>query len=217
MELLQNIKDKVILDVGCWDGTYLQQLTDLAPKFLLGLDRDSGGLKKAVHYQNSQPQLFRTPCITYYFKGNCNSLPFKNESIDHVVCGVTLYMLDQRYALKEVARVLKPDGFFTFTDHTIWYVFRRMVSSYEQPADTSRIKTVAGMLFIMFNGILYNFFGSPPLLRTFTDSKWYIYLDKKRLKANLLKNNLTIINYKILKQWRRHPILFQCTAQKGQT
>jgi len=36
MELLQNIKDKVILDVGCWDGTYLQQLTDLAPKLLLG-------------------------------------------------------------------------------------------------------------------------------------------------------------------------------------
>jgi SAM-dependent methyltransferase len=126
-------------------------------------------------------------------------------------------MLDQRYALKEVARVLKPDGFFTFTDHTIWYLVRRMVSSYEQPDDTSRLKTIAGMLFIMFNGILYNFFGIPPLFRACTDFKWYIYLDKRRLHDNLLKNNLVIINYKILIQWRRHPILFQCTAQKRQS
>jgi len=88
-------------------------------------------------------------------------------------------MLDQRYALKEVSRVLKPDGFFTFTDHTIWYVFRRMVSSYEQPADTSRLKTVSGMLFIMFNGILYNFFGISPLFRVFTDSKCIFIWTKK--------------------------------------
>jgi SAM-dependent methyltransferase len=124
-------------------------------------------------------------------------------------------MLDQLYALKEVARILKPDGFFTFTDHTIWYLVRRMVSSFEQPDDSSRLKTITGMLFIMFNGMLYNFFGIPPVFRAFTDSKWYIYLDKKRLRENLLKNDLTIIDYKILIQWRRHPILFQCTAQKG--
>ncbi len=163
MELLENIKDKVILDVGCREGKYLQRISRLAPKLLLGLDRDSGSLRKAANYQNSLARTPGTQCNIYYLKGNGNSLPIKNESIDHVVSGVTLYMLDQQYALKEVARVLKPDGFFTFTDHTIWYLLRRMVTSYEQPDDTSRLKTIAGMLFIMFNGILYNFFGIPPL------------------------------------------------------
>lgn len=89
-----------ILDVGCGPGAALLYLAKFGD--VIGVDVSDEALKFAKKRGKVK-------------KGDVSSLPFKNASFDAVACLDVLYhawVKDNRKALEEIRRVLKPKGIF---------------------------------------------------------------------------------------------------------
>jgi SAM-dependent methyltransferase len=105
-----------ILDVGCGDGCFLSHIVkrfpDLAPT---GVDLSPGQLEKA---RTRLPQ-------GRFTQGTLGApLPFSDREFDIVYCGEVLeHLYDPDFLLKEVFRVLKPQGrlYLTTPNLMAWY------------------------------------------------------------------------------------------------
>jgi ubiquinone/menaquinone biosynthesis C-methylase UbiE len=212
MQFDENIEDRVVLDLGCGEGALLQKLQG-HPSCAIGLDIDLKSLRKALQSQEST----EASCIrnsTHYIQGDGNKLPFKNDSIDHIISIVALLHLDQRKALSEVKRILRPGGSLTFTYTGPWYLIIRIIAPIDQSKTSSRSRSIIGLLYILFNGILYNYLGIAPLLRRFTAGMWFIYLSDKRLTSDIEKAGLVVVKRETITMWGHFPIRFQWTVRK---
>lgn len=96
-----------IIDIGCGTGEMLQVLEE--HKFNpFGLDYSFKMLRE-ISKENAGEKY---PLIN----GDTENLSFKDESFDGIICaGVIEYLNDDKKALKEIARVLKPGGFAIIT------------------------------------------------------------------------------------------------------
>jgi len=97
-----------ILDVGCGTGEDLALIrSDYLDTKLYGIDADPR-IIDAAKRKNEEG------CLNINFSvALAEELPFKNEFFDAVLCVLTLHHLPTEYkkqALKEMFRVLKPDG-----------------------------------------------------------------------------------------------------------
>jgi 2-polyprenyl-3-methyl-5-hydroxy-6-metoxy-1,4-benzoquinol methylase len=110
-ELTRSIHSNKILDIGCAKG------------YLVDVLRSQGyeafGTDISEYAINQSPEKIRP-----YLKVcdlNTDLFPYKDSSFDTIICMGTLeYVENQNHALKEIVRVLKPDGHFFMTtlDHT---------------------------------------------------------------------------------------------------
>lgn len=118
--ILENINLKPgqkVLEVGCGNGYYLSLLSRLkiADK-LFGVDIDKRALADAKNFiNNKHVKLTLAPA---------EKLPFKDNAFDRVVMSEVIeHVMDERTALNEVYRVLKPGGIFLLTTCNIEYPF----------------------------------------------------------------------------------------------
>ncbi|GAB4285123.1 MAG: hypothetical protein Kow0029_31870 [Candidatus Rifleibacteriota bacterium] len=99
-----SLHDKTILEIGCGPGFMLQQFVSTGPKLVLAGDISQGMLQKAlcrISCPNCHPVLL-----------SAESLPFISDSIDIVYSrGSIFFWPDIRASIKEIARILRPDGF----------------------------------------------------------------------------------------------------------
>jgi len=112
-----DVKNKVILDVGCWIGWYEKFMVEKGCKFIIGIDTDRSALHKA---KKSAPV---DRCE--FVRASAYKLPFKSGRFD------TVSMLDvlehlpvgsDLYALSEANRTLNADGLLVVSvpnDHFI--------------------------------------------------------------------------------------------------
>lgn len=112
------VKGKVVLDAACGSGYGSNELAKNATK-VVGMDISEEAVayaKEKYHRDNLE-----------YIVGSVETLPFENQSIDVVVSFETIEHVNediQNAFLKEIKRVLKPDGYLimstpnkkTFTD-----------------------------------------------------------------------------------------------------
>ncbi len=103
------IKGDKIIDVGCGDGFFLHLLSSLPVKVnLLGFDYDKivlGNAKKNLG--NKKIRLV---------KGSATNIPFKEKSFDKAIMTEVLeHIEDDKKALAEVKRILKPGGILLIT------------------------------------------------------------------------------------------------------
>lgn len=98
-----------IIDVGCGDGFYLHILTKLPIKTnLLGFDFDKIVLANAG--KNLRPEKIKL------VNGSATKIPFKDKSFDKVIMTEVLeHIEDDKKALAEVKRILKPGGILLIT------------------------------------------------------------------------------------------------------
>ena len=110
-ELIQNVKDKVVLDVGCGLGSvFCQGLLHygLKPENLYSLDPDP---KNFEH--DEYPRVHK-------IVGSCGHMDFESKFFDVVHSNeMTLdnLTIDYAQALRENGRVLKPRGFYLANEH----------------------------------------------------------------------------------------------------
>jgi len=97
-----------LLDVGCGRGRYLGQLVGRGFTYV-GLDSSKEMLKIAKN-----KACRRAESSFFLIQGNAEQLPFVDSFFDSVICIDVLHHFtnkdSRKYVVRELARVLKPDG-----------------------------------------------------------------------------------------------------------
>ncbi len=96
------VKDKVVLDIACGEG-YGANLLAKDAKSVIGLDKDATTINKA-RKKYTAPNLI-------FSEGLFENIPVADHSLDVIVSFETIeHIADHVIILKEIKRVLKPDG-----------------------------------------------------------------------------------------------------------
>ena len=118
-----NANSKRVLDVGCGPGNLLVAFSADTPELLVGVDIDAifltvghSEIEKLSEKSAMTPALLRAALPT---------LPFADASFDLVTCFLVMpHVPDDRVALTELARVLKPGGVLAISGHGFGFPLR---------------------------------------------------------------------------------------------
>ena len=118
-----NATGKRALDVGCGPGNLLVALSTDTPDLLVGVDVDaifltsgSSQIGKLIEPPSAIPALLRASLPT---------LPFADKTFDLVTCFLVMpHVPDDRVALTELTRVLKPGGTLAISGHGLGFPLR---------------------------------------------------------------------------------------------
>ncbi|NJD75777.1 MAG: class I SAM-dependent methyltransferase [Candidatus Methanoperedens sp.] len=100
----EKIHGKKILDIGCGSGLQTTLLASLGGN-VTGIDITEG-LIRLANYKIQNQKL-----DSFCFTSDAESLPFKDNSFDIInCCGSVLDYMDHKKGIKEIGRVLKPNG-----------------------------------------------------------------------------------------------------------
>ena len=115
--------DKRVLDVGCGPGNLLVALSDDLPELLIGVDLDMNFL---VFGRSQMEKLDREPSeVPFLIRASLPTLPFPDEAFDLVTCFLVMpHVPDDRAALTELTRVLKPGGTLAISGHGFGFPLR---------------------------------------------------------------------------------------------
>ncbi|UCF19218.1 MAG: class I SAM-dependent methyltransferase [Gemmatimonadota bacterium] len=102
-QLLDLEHEGSLLEVGCGYGWISQVLLSLKAVHWIGVDRSLAMVKDLrKHLSHYRPRAF---------VADAYKLPFPDDSFDRVICsGVLMHLRDERAALGELVRVLRPGG-----------------------------------------------------------------------------------------------------------
>ncbi|OGI12219.1 hypothetical protein A3K64_02710 [Candidatus Micrarchaeota archaeon RBG_16_36_9] len=117
LSLLQNIREKKILDLGCGVGTLSKIL------------KKRGAIVKGIDISPKMIEFAKQNVKDVEFKvGSVYKLPYKSETFDIVVASLVVhYFSNLNKAFKEIRRVLKKDGIFIFSsDNPVVNITKRM-------------------------------------------------------------------------------------------
>jgi SAM-dependent methyltransferase len=109
------------LDVGCSTGRRIRRLGLASVVRRVGVDVDATALALGCWLARKENQ-----AVTFYCC-SAHSLPLPNESFDLVICRNALTYMHHRRALKEMIRVLKPDGLLFVRFENIWFDLQLLV------------------------------------------------------------------------------------------
>ncbi|MFX1571635.1 MAG: methyltransferase domain-containing protein [Promethearchaeota archaeon] len=110
---MTNSSDGIVLDVACGTGIYTRSIAKNVNK-IYGIDLSQGMLEKGINlaYKN---KIFNIE----FLRANVERIPFSNNYFDGACCSGALHLFPNTIlALKEIARVLKPNcplAVMTFT------------------------------------------------------------------------------------------------------
>lgn len=111
-----NEKSKV-LEIGCTNGFSSLEIEKLIGCDVIGVDINKNSVLNAN--QRIHKNFLDTNKIRFEY-GNAESLQFKNEVFDLIICGNALSFINNKNkAIDELIRVLKPNGFISIVP--IWY------------------------------------------------------------------------------------------------
>jgi len=128
-----------ILDVGCGTGKLLRRANTSWPEAqLIGVDPANGMIEMAKRL---------TPNATF-FTGMAEALPLQDASVDLALSTTSFHhWQDQAAGIREIARVLRPGGYFILVDASFpdWFgrVFRP--KRFHSPAQLQTLFIQAGL------------------------------------------------------------------------
>lgn len=113
-----NLKNKNILDIGCYDGTFLSLIKNRNNNFY-GIEASAYGVREAQK---------RGIKVKKFFWDDKKRLPFKDNFFDLVVAGEFIeHIYDTDFFLEEVRRLLKDRGYFLLSTPNIASLGRRLM------------------------------------------------------------------------------------------
>lgn len=105
---LSNVRNKIILEIGCGNGLFLKRLID---------NLDNSNRIFRIDYSLRMLKIAKNQKITNLLNADASCLPFKTKSLDYIFLVNTFSSLPKPlllHILKEIERVLKLESFFTF-------------------------------------------------------------------------------------------------------
>ena len=114
---------KKVLDVGCGAGNLLVALSADIPELLIGVDADTTFL---VFGRSQIEKISKRPSeVPALICASLPTLPFADDTFDLVTCFLVMpHVSDDKVALTELARVLKPGGILAISGHGIGFPLR---------------------------------------------------------------------------------------------
>ncbi len=107
--LLPDLRDRVVLDLGCGKGRVARLALERGARETVGVDVSEAMLKAAAA---SLPA-----ASVRWVRADGRTLPFKAASFDVVICALMMgHVDDLEAALSEIARVLRPGGLLLLSD-----------------------------------------------------------------------------------------------------
>jgi SAM-dependent methyltransferase len=97
--------EAAVLDVGCGAGQTLRLLHLCPPAERMGFDIDLEALAFGCRLAEVNGDTIR------FLGASAHQIPFRDNRFTHVICRVCLNYLHQRRALREMVRVLRPEGY----------------------------------------------------------------------------------------------------------
>lgn len=114
--LVKDRKVERVLDLGCGVGQELLPFLEKSEAFCVGVDI-------APELGRATKQVFKEEKRTAFVRSWGEKLPFADESFDVVLCRVSLPYMNNRDAIADVARILKPNGVFLLKTHAPKFYF----------------------------------------------------------------------------------------------
>ena len=133
-----------VLDLGCGQGRDLNSWGITVSDKIIGIDIDKASLAIA------QTRF----CDRAYFQARAEYLPFKNDSFDRVIAGVSLPYTNIPQALREAHRILAPGGCLSLTFHPPSFTVEELLHDALPKAFPTIFR-----LYVIANGIAFHFSG----------------------------------------------------------
>jgi ubiquinone/menaquinone biosynthesis C-methylase UbiE len=128
-----------VLDVGCGTGKLLRRANIYWPEAqLIGVDPANGMIEMAKRL---------TPDATF-FTGMAEALPLEDASVDLALSTSSFHhWQDQAAGIREIARVLRPGGYFVLVDASFpdWLVRVFRLKRFHSPAQLRTLFIQAGL------------------------------------------------------------------------
>ncbi|MGA2554442.1 MAG: class I SAM-dependent methyltransferase [Smithella sp.] len=117
----------VVLDAGCGLGRHLRHLARMPELKIFGIDKNTWALTETAKSVATMPD---AQSKDYLFSiADITKLPFADSSFDCVICSEVMeHIPDHEKALKELDRILKPQGTLAvsvprfFTERICWFI-----------------------------------------------------------------------------------------------
>lgn len=181
-EAIGDVKIERVLDVGCGAG---QQLLPFAKKGALCFGLDIAKEVVSVGSLTFQKENLANKAIFVPAEGEY--IPFADNSFDVVLCRLSLPYMDNRAALAEISRVLRPGGsFFLKTHHPMFYW--KMI---KERFPTLNPKMLAYPIICIVGGVLNLTTGKHPRGRLWRDKE--VFQTDMFLEREFKKNGFKLI------------------------
>ena len=112
LEFVLEFQNPAVLDLGCGAGQELLQFSNRKGVLKIGVDVESaaGGIFKQLHSRRDGERIF-------FINSAGEELPFAKESFHLIICRVALPYMHSRTAIREMSRILAPEGRILLTVH----------------------------------------------------------------------------------------------------
>lgn len=125
-----NLKpNDVVLDAGCGLGRHLRHLARIPELKIFGIDKNTWALCETAKSLETQPDAQSKDYLVS--AADINKLPFADASFDCIICSEVLeHIPDHKNAIKELDRILKPQGTLVvsvprfFAESICWFISR---------------------------------------------------------------------------------------------
>ena len=142
-----------VLDIGCGAGQELLPFLSLGATGV-GVDLSA----EAVQFGQEMLVQSGFGDTTHFLAASGGDLPFTDECFDVLICRVALMYMDQKSALREVSRVMRPGGRFLLKYHAKSYY----VSKFWRGLKTHSAKSSIHALRVLATGYIYHLTGKQP-------------------------------------------------------
>jgi SAM-dependent methyltransferase len=129
----------VVVDVGCGNGTQLDELVAHGCR-AIGVEADP-----------EKVAALRARGLVVH-EAKAESLPLENESVDGVICKVVMPYTDDRAAISECARVLRPAGRMDVVYHGAGYYLRYLFAASSWKYRVYAVRSILNTWFYFLTG-----------------------------------------------------------------
>ena len=143
-----------VLDIGCGAGQQLRPFVEAHGTFGVGLDpsEDAGKIGREL-FTTEQPGAH-----VVFLRGAAERLPFAESRFDLIICRLALPYTDNKLALAEMARVLRPEGALLLKFHHARYYTLKL----RQALAAGMAKSALHACRVLAAGALYHGTGRQP-------------------------------------------------------